>query len=100
MLMVYFMSPNYLEFSKKGIKFLRKSETLIKELSFLAWEQIEKITIENEGKSTGGSDSVLHFHKKDGSKPLKLNLNSIPTIEERQDILTAIEKFARAQIQN
>lgn len=94
MLLIYFMSPNYLEFSKKGIKFLRKSETLIKELSFLAWEQIEKITIENEGKSTGGSDSVLHFHKKDGSKPLKLNLNSIPTIEERQDILTAIEKFA------
>ncbi|HMP53243.1 MAG TPA: serine/threonine-protein kinase, partial [Candidatus Melainabacteria bacterium] len=32
--------------------------------------------------------------RKAGEKPLKVSLNSIPSIEERQEILEAIEKFA------
>ncbi len=91
---IYAGSSTHLEISEDGLSFLCKRSGGTTRKRFLPWHEIESVNIEEEKKLSGGTESILSFKRKAGEKPLKVNLNSIPSIEERQEILEAIEKFA------
>lgn len=90
---LYTSASTHIELSADGISMLKKENHGLMKQKTIAWSKIDKISIE---EASAGSNSILLFHRNDGGKPVKFNLASIPSIEEKQDLLNAIEKFAPA----
>lgn len=94
LLSIYRKSASHLEFSESGLRVLRQDSEKWIEIDSSSWDKISEVTINNQSTKSGAADSVLIFHRIDKTEPIRINLSSVPTIEEKQDILNSIEKYA------
>lgn len=87
--------PSDLELSSSGIRliwrrFLRKSEG-----KYLPWSDMARICVQKKEGSTSPHDGTISFIDLTGAAVLNLKMEMLESIEDRENLLFAINKWAR-----
>jgi tRNA A-37 threonylcarbamoyl transferase component Bud32 len=89
----YLSKPTHVCFGPQGIRFLWRHKTGHKDGELVRWSQIKHIGMERPAGKTSPLDDVLTFVRGAGS-PLCIGMNSVDSVESREAILNAIQKWA------
>lgn len=97
---VYLSQPTHLRLTKDGIHLLHKHKIMRqlggwKQSANIPWSEITSLRLKEKKTSTSALDHEMAVQC--GSEhPLKLRLGAIPTIEERDRVLQALQMYAPA----
>lgn len=95
---VYYSKPTHLRLTKDGMQLLYKHKIMRtpifwRQTNNLPWSDITSLRLKEKAGSTSTLDHEMAIQC--GSEhPLKLRLGAIPTIEERDRVLTALQMYA------
>jgi serine/threonine protein kinase len=90
-----FRQPTNYEFNPFGFQAFRRTGSFRDNGTFIEWSNVHEIRLLKDEGNSHNTDSVLEFHLKIG-EPVKLKLSSIDSVDDKEAILVAIERWAPA----
>lgn len=85
--------PTHIELRKEGLRFNSSRMPLFMQDNLVPWSEVERMYIEHHATNTSIADRWLVFGLLKG-KHLRLRLGSISSVQGREEILKAVERWA------
>jgi len=89
----YLSKPSHIGLSSEGFRFLWRHKVFSKNGHYVPWSQLAHVSVLRPTGKTSPLDDKLTFVAASGKK-IQLTLGSIDTVDDRESLLKAIQKWA------